>query len=394
MGYPLARKYRPLTLSEVVGQKHIVQTISNIIRSGRIHQAYLFTGPRGIGKTSVARIFAKSLNCVKGLTTEPCNSCDVCTEINLGSSMNILEIDGASYTGVDDVREIRDNLQVLPTKGKYRMYIIDEVHMLSISAFNALLKILEEPPSHVIFVLATTEPHKLPPTVISRCLRFPFIPLTDEEIIAHLKKVSEKEGIEINEGALKLIAVESEGSMRDALSMLDQVSSFAGGKVKEEDVIRCFGLLPEAKVLKIVELLIRKDRNVLSEMKEIYTAGVDLEGFCAKILQVVRDAVVLSVADRNLVEGTESYRRKIAELKEGIPAEKLISLFETLSSGIESALRSPFTKSMLDVLFMKICGDKIETQPKDMPDNSLHSFVKPLLKEYGASLLSVEKRKK
>lgn len=395
MGYPLARKYRPLTLSEVVGQNHITQTLSNIIRSGKIYHAYLFTGPRGIGKTTVARILAKSLNCVKGPTPEPCNSCDVCVEINQGTSMNILEIDGASYTGVDDVREIKDNLQVLPTKGKYRMYIIDEVHMLSISAFNALLKILEEPPLHVIFVLATTEPHKLPSTVISRCLKFTFVPLTDEEIINHLKKISKKEGIQIEDSALKLIAVESEGSMRDALSMLDQVSSFSDGIITQEAVIKCFGILPESKILKIAELAIKGDENLLSEVKELYTGGVDTGKFCSNLLQVIRDALVISMTnDKNLISGTSSYRERIEELTKLASKDRLIMVFDILSAGIESALRSPFTKSMLDVTFMKICSSKENPKPVENRNNSLHPFLRPLLKEYGGTLVNLEKRKK
>jgi DNA polymerase-3 subunit gamma/tau len=401
MGYPLARKYRPLTLSEVVGQTHIVQTLSNIIKSGKIYHAYLFTGPRGIGKTTVARILAKSLNCVKGPTPEPCNSCDVCVEINQGTSMNILEIDGASYTGVDDVREIRDNLQVLPTKGRYRMYIIDEVHMLSISAFNALLKILEEPPLHVIFVLATTEPHKLPSTVISRCLRFTFVPLSDDEIINHLKKIAKKEGIEIEDSALRLIAVESEGSMRDALSMLDQVSSFSEGVIKEEDVIKCFGILPESKILKIAELVIKGDESLLSEVRELYTKGIDIGKFCAHLLQVIRDALVLSLTDdRNIISGTPSYKERVKEFTKLVPGERLLRLFEILSSETERALRSPFTKSMLDVTFMKICALKERIQSgmekekeKESKNNSVHPFLKPLLKEYGGTLVNLEKKK-
>lgn len=396
MSYPLARKYRPLTLSEVIGQRHIIQTLSNIIKSRKIHHAYLFTGPRGIGKTTVARILAKSLNCVKGPTPEPCNSCDICVEINKGSSMNILEIDGASYTGVDDVREIRDNLQVLPTKGKYRMYIIDEVHMLSISAFNALLKILEEPPLHVIFVLATTEPHKLPSTVISRCLRFTFVPLSDEEIINHLKKISKNEGIGIEDSALRLVAVESEGSMRDALSMLDQVSSFSDGTITAEDVIKCFGILPEAKVLKIAELAIKGDEGLLSEVKELYTVGIDTGKFCSKLLQVIRDALVLSITEeKSVISGTPSYKTRIEELVKMTSKERLLMVFDILTTGIESALRSPFTKSMLDVAFMKICSLRDRpAQVIENENNALHPFLKPLLKEYGATLVNVEKRKK
>ncbi len=223
-----ARKWRPQFFSEVIGQKHVTKTLQNAISSERIGHAFLLTGSRGVGKTSVARILAKALNCKDGPATEPCNDCPACTGITNGSSVDVLEIDGASNTGVDDVRELRENARYLPAQSRRKIYIIDEVHMLSNSAFNALLKTLEEPPTHVVFIFATTEPHKIPETILSRCQRFDFRRIPLQEILNQLKKVVQKEGVQISEQSLLVLCREAEGSMRDAQSLLDQVISFAG----------------------------------------------------------------------------------------------------------------------------------------------------------------------
>lgn len=232
-----ARKYRPQLFEEVLGQDAVVRTLRNAIKSGRLAHAYLFVGPRGVGKTSTARILAKALNCVNGPTETPCGQCDPCREIAAGISLDVLEIDGASNNGVEQVRELRENVRFLPTRGQFRIYLIDEVHMLSGPAFNALLKTLEEPPPHVKFLFATTEAHKLPATIISRCQRFDLQPIRDEVAAQHLLSIAKQENVVLDPAAAEVIARASEGGMRDAESMLDQVVSFCGDKVTEADVL-------------------------------------------------------------------------------------------------------------------------------------------------------------
>src|SRR5262245_13187627 len=237
-----ARRWRPQTFEDLIGQEHVARTLGNAIRSDRVAHAFLFTGVRGVGKTTAARILAKALNCERGPTPTPCNVCVNCLEITAGNAVDVLEIDGASNTGVDDVREIIDNVRYQPAKSRFKIYIIDEVHMLSTSAFNALLKTLEEPPPHVKFIFATTDPHKVPHTIHSRCQRYDFKRIPLRLIVERLAHIVRSDGIEVSERALFLVAREAEGSMRDAQSMLDQVIAFAGKKVRDEDVADALGL--------------------------------------------------------------------------------------------------------------------------------------------------------
>lgn len=409
MYYPLARKYRPQKFSEVIGQEHIIKTLSNAIKQNRIHHAYLFTGPRGIGKTTVARIFAKSLNCVEGPTLEPCNKCAVCVEITKGSSMNIIEIDGASYTGVDEIREIRDNLHHLPTKGKYRMYIIDEVHMLSTSAFNALLKILEEPPPHVIFVFATTEPHKLPPTVVSRCLRFPFTAVPQDTIVKHLLYVAEKENVELTESAARLIAVESEGSVRDALSMLDQIINFTGGKITDEDVIKGLGILPERDVYETIEKILEGDADgALSLLNRVWSTGMEPRKFSTQLVESFRNIVVFKVTQNpSLIKGSEWAVKESIEIAKRHDSEVIISAFSTLAKGLESAVYSIFSRSLMEVAIVKASMVKelinvaetfkvnppAKNAPQNERTNDIPPFARKLIENYGGKIVNIEKRK-
>src|SRR3989338_6752580 len=255
----LARKYRPQTFSEVIGQEHITSTLQNSLTSKRIHHAYLFTGARGIGKTTVARLLAKALNCEVSSAIEPCNQCRSCQDITSGSSLDVQEIDGASNTGVDDVREIRDRVQYLPSSGKYKIYIIDEVHMLSTNAFNALLKTLEEPPAHVVFVFATTEVHKIPQTILSRCQRFDFRRIALKQIADHLNKICGEENYTADAAALWLIARQGDGSMRDSLSLLDHVISFTNGKLTEAEVSQVLGLTERSLVYEIFQNILNRN---------------------------------------------------------------------------------------------------------------------------------------
>ncbi len=259
----LARKWRPRSFEELVGQDHVRRALTNALDSGRIHHAFLFTGTRGVGKTTIARIFAKSLNCEKGVTSKPCGECSACRDIDAGRFVDLLEVDAASRTKVDDTRELLDNVQYAPARGRYKVYLIDEVHMLSTHSFNALLKTLEEPPPHVKFLLATTDPQKLPVTVLSRCLQFHLRRLPLQQIQERLAFISEAEKVEFEPAALRAIARGAEGSMRDALSLLDQVLAFGGGRALENEVRALLGTLDRRHVEAILEALATKDGAAL-----------------------------------------------------------------------------------------------------------------------------------
>ncbi len=255
----LARKWRPKRFSELVGQEHVVRALSNALDSGRVHHAFLFTGTRGVGKTTIARIFAKSLNCEQGTSAEPCGQCAACLDIDAGRYIDLLEIDAASNTGVDDVREVIENAQYMPSRGKFKVYLIDEVHMLSKAAFNALLKTLEEPPEHVKFLLATTDPQKLPVTVLSRCLQFNLKRLDEEQIAGQITRILQAEAIEADEGAIRQIAKAADGSLRDGLSLLDQAIAYAGGALSDETVRTMLGTVDRTRVGAMLDALAAGD---------------------------------------------------------------------------------------------------------------------------------------
>ncbi len=255
----LARKWRPRTFAEMVGQEHVVRALSNALTQGRLHHAYLFTGTRGVGKTTLARILAKCLNCESGPTATPCGTCPACQAIESGRFVDLIEIDAASYTGVDNMREVLENAQYAPTAGRYKVYIIDEVHMLSKSAFNAMLKTLEEPPAHVVFVLATTDPQKVPVTVLSRCLQFNLKQLPATRVAEHLKHVLDAEGVPFEPGALNLLARAAAGSMRDALSLTDQAIAYGGGRVAEAETGAMLGVIDQAYLYPLLEALADND---------------------------------------------------------------------------------------------------------------------------------------
>lgn len=291
-----ARRYRPGSFDAVIGQPHIVQTLKNALESQRVAHAYVFSGMRGVGKTTVARILAKSLNCEHGPTNHPCETCPSCVEIARGQSVDVIEIDGASNTGVDDVRELRENVKFTPFRGGFRVYIIDEVHMLSNSAFNALLKTLEEPPRHAVFIFATTEVHKIPATILSRCQHFTFRRIPRREIIAQLQRIAAETGVRVEERSLSAIARASDGSLRDALSLLDQAVAFGGEQIRHHDLEALIGTVPEEIVRRLIDTVI--DRNPSAGVEIIGQSceqGHDVRILCREVVERIRNLLVAAV---------------------------------------------------------------------------------------------------
>ena len=309
----LARKYRPQSFSELTGQEHVSRTLQNAIDSGRVAHAFLFTGARGVGKTSTARILAKTLNCEQGVTHEPCNICPICIEITKGTSTDVFEIDGASNNGVEDVRELRDSIKYLPSHSRYKIIIIDEVHMLSTNAFNALLKTLEEPPEHVKFIFATTEPHKLPITILSRCQRFDFKRVPVAKIITRLREIAGRENVIISDSALGLIARKGDGSMRDSLTAFDQVLAFCDSTVSDEDVATLIGAVDPRLLADISEAVFSGDTQaVLAGVKRVDMVGYNMRQFCQDLIEHFRNLLVI----RSIKKPEEILDLADAELEE------------------------------------------------------------------------------
>jgi DNA polymerase-3 subunit gamma/tau len=342
-----ARKYRPQIFDDVLGQDHVVQTLKNAIQQRRLAHAYLFVGPRGTGKTSTARILAKALNCVHGPTPTPCGVCDSCREIALGISLDVLEIDGASNNSVDQVRELRDNVRFAPVRGRYKVYIIDEVHMLTQQAFNALLKTLEEPPQHVIFVFATTEPHKVLPTILSRCQRFDLHRIPPRVISEHLNFIATQEGVTLSTAASNAIAATADGGLRDAESMLDQLVAFCGTSIDEQQVLEVFGLTAEQVVLDLSEAIItRHSTKALHLIHAQQEAGKDLSKLLTDLLNFFRSLLIAQVDAGSLQdEQSEKAKAVTTNLKAKLNTGQLLRLMEILSE-VEPTLKWATNKKL------------------------------------------------
>jgi DNA polymerase-3 subunit gamma/tau len=335
----IARKWRPTLFEEIVGQEHVTRTLKNAVSSERIAHAYLFSGPRGVGKTTAARILAKSINCKAGNVADPCNECENCKAITNGSSVDCIEIDGASNTGVDNVRELRDSIRFVPASCTYKVYIIDEVHMLSTAAFNALLKTLEEPPEHAVFIFATTEVHKIPRTILSRCQRFDFKRIPFKLISDHLNLIVETDKIKVEGEVLDIIAREADGSLRDAQSLLDQTIAYAGTDIKNADVFEALGLMDRTILFELTGNILKKDgKSCLNIVEKVYDFGYDLKKVCLELLELV-----MPESEAELLEG----------LSKGVGLARLQLLFQILTKGYEEISRSETQRFSLEMTLLR-----------------------------------------
>ena len=353
----IARKWRPTTFDDIAGQQHVTRTLRNAIELGRIHHAFLFTGARGVGKTSAARVLSRALNCVEGPTVSPCGVCPSCKEILSGTSPDVIEIDGASNNSVEDVRELRESVRYLPQRGRSKVYIVDEVHMLSRGAFNALLKTLEEPPDHVVFIFATTEPQKIPETILSRVQRFDFKRIPAPTVVATLEKICAGEGIAIPEAGLRLIARAGEGSMRDSQSLLDRVISFGGTEVSAEQVSEVLGLVDRELLYSMLGGMLSGEADAcLEAIERVYTYGFDLSEFTAEMLELLRNATLvgLSPASKRYLDVSDEERARLGELVENVPTDVFVRSFHVLLEVHEQVSRAPRPRLVLEMAVARL----------------------------------------
>ncbi|MDF2565890.1 MAG: polymerase subunit gamma and tau [Massilibacillus sp.] len=354
----LYRKWRPSDFSNLVGQEHISKTLVNAIHTGKIAHAYLFSGPRGTGKTSTAKILAKALNCEHGPTPSPCNKCTSCTKINAGSSMDVFEIDAASNRGIDEIRDLRETVKFAPVDGRYKVYIIDEVHMLTTEAFNALLKTLEEPPSHVVFILATTETHKVPATIHSRCQRYDFKRISVPEIVARLELVANEMNIEADTEAVKLIAIHADGGLRDALSILDQCSTLDNERITADKVRRLLGLVGHESIEKIVNQLAEKNsKEVLMILDELISRGKDVKQILSEIALYMRSVMIYQATqDINSIELYSMDEKVLVKQAELFTHDELVKNIQLMHSAINEAKWSPQPRITTEVAMLSVCN--------------------------------------
>lgn len=374
----LYRKYRPQTFAEVVGQKHIVTTLENALKLGRVGQAYLLTGPRGTGKTTLARIFAKAVNCSnrKEKLGEPCNKCKHCLLMNEGRSLDVIEIDAASHTGVDNIRELRETVKLPPTLGSHKIYIIDEVHMLSQGAWGALLKTLEEPPAHVIFIMATTALHKVPDTIVSRCQRFDLSRLPIKLITEKLAKIAKQEKLKIDEKALAMIAQTAEGGMRDAESLLAQIASLETSLITEDKVIEILGTTKKENIAALLRLIAKNELyESLSFARKLVEDGTDLSIFCGVFLHYLRDLLLVSADTQNgakeLENLTNEQKTTLLEFASLFTPADIVEMLEYLQVAQVASKTSVIPELPLEIALVKIISEKTKGADSSLPPNSM-----------------------
>ncbi|MBI4432993.1 MAG: DNA polymerase III subunit gamma/tau [Candidatus Omnitrophica bacterium] len=353
----LARKYRPQNFDEVVGQDHVATTLKNAITLGRIGHAYLFTGPRGVGKTSMARIFSKALNCKTGPTAAPCGKCPGCLEIENVRSLDVLEIDGASNRGIDEIRALRENVKFAPATGKFKIYIIDEVHQITSDGFNALLKTLEEPPAHVKFIFATTAAHKVPATILSRCQRFDFRRIPTTVVAETLKEICKKEKIKIEDEALFAVAKAADGSLRDSQSILDQIAASSDEKIKKEDVVRSLGMLEEDRIFELFDALgAREAKTALLVLDGAMKEGKDPSLFLERMIEHTRDLLFLHVSDQlaDLIDASDTHKARYAVQKTKLTKDDLFYFFSVLTHSLQVLKRFEMKRVPLELALVKL----------------------------------------
>jgi DNA polymerase-3 subunit gamma/tau len=361
----LARKYRPSTFADIVGQEHVVRTLENAIRLDRVHHAFLFTGARGVGKTTTARVLARALNCERGPTPTPCGKCAACMEIASGSSTDVLEIDGASNNGIDNIRELRENVRYLPNRGRFKLYIIDEVHMVTQAAFNALLKTLEEPPAHAKFIFATTEPQKIPVTILSRCQRFDFRKVAMKELTDHLRRILAQEGASVSPTALHVIVREAQGSVRDALSLLDQVLSYSADQLDDATVLEALGAVDRQTIFACFDAILAKDADrLLLLIAEIDTRGYDLAEVAGLLVEHVRDLLVAKLVSgpaASVLDRSPGELEALSAQAQKVSSADLQRLFSILVAVAEDTSRSSFPRISLEMGLL--CLFEVEPTP-------------------------------
>ncbi|MFC1559609.1 DNA polymerase III subunit gamma/tau [Candidatus Margulisiibacteriota bacterium] len=384
----LYRKWRSQVFDEIIGQEPIIQTIKNAVKNNRISHAYLFSGPRGTGKTSTARIFAKALNCEKGPTPDPCGKCDNCIKIKDGHAVDVMEIDAASNRGIDEIRDLREKARYAPVEGKYKVYIIDEVHMLTSEAFNALLKTLEEPPEHVIFILATTEPQKVPLTILSRCQRLDFRRIPYDKIVEQLKKITSKEKYSIEDSALNLIVRNSEGSMRDAISLLDQLISFCEGKITHDDVAIILGTAGADSLFEFGEVIGKADTaKALDMVNKFILEGKSVPQVTKDILNHFRHILLAKLGSDEVIEETTEHVDRLKKQAELFGTDELQKMIGMISKAETDMRWHPQSRLVLEVVTIEICSLKadepvekaVTVEKKVSPERSPFSKIKEAL---------------